>query len=82
MVTKECGNCLKASYEYLFSGLQCEAPASLRGFFDQITNLSAPKIMLIGSDCSVSTEPVAEISHHWNLVQVCSYITCITRMQI
>ena len=50
--------------------LQCEASASLTGFFDQITNESAPKIMLIGSDCSVSSEPVAEISHHWNLVQV------------
>ena len=26
--------------------------------------------MLIGSDCSVATEPVAEISYNWNLVQV------------
>ena len=50
--------------------LQCEAPASLTGFFEQITNESVPKIMLIGSDCSVSSEPIAEISHHWNLVQV------------
>ena len=32
--------------------------------------------MLIGSDCSVSTEPIAQISHHWNLVQV-SYIECV-----
>ena len=54
----------------LLSYIQCEASASLTGFFDQITNESAPKIMLIGSDCSVSSEPIAEISHHWNLVQV------------
>ena len=49
--------------------LQCEASASLKGFLDQITNESAPRIMLIGSDCSVSSEAIAEISHHWNLVQ-------------
>ena len=55
----------------LLSWLQCEASASIRGFFDLITDESAPKIMLIGSDCSVSSEPIAEISHHWNLVQVC-----------
>lgn len=26
--------------------------------------------MLIGADCSVATEPVAELAHNWNLVQV------------
>ena len=26
--------------------------------------------MLIGSDCSVSTEPVAELTPNWNIVQV------------
>ena len=30
--------------------------------------------MLIGSDCSVVTEPVAELAPHWNLVQVCMAI--------
>ena len=50
--------------------IQCEASASLTGFIDQILDEANPKIMLIGSDCSVSTEPIAEISHHWNLVQV------------
>ena len=58
--------------------LQCEAPASLTGFFEQITNESVPKIMLIGSDCSVSSEPVAEISHHWNLVQVVNLYSTYT----
>lgn len=28
------------------------------------------KIALIGCGCSVATEPVAEISHHWNISQV------------
>lgn len=26
--------------------------------------------MIVGPDCSVSTEPVAELALHWNLVQV------------
>jgi len=26
--------------------------------------------MLIGADCSVATEPVAELAPNWNLVQV------------
>jgi len=30
--------------------------------------------MLIGADCSVSTEPIAEIAHTWNLIQVASYM--------
>ena len=28
------------------------------------------KIMVIGSDCSVSTSPIAELVPFWNLVQV------------
>jgi len=30
--------------------------------------------MLIGADCSVATEPVAELAHNWNLVQVSLYV--------
>ena len=41
----------------------------MRGFIDQI--LTEPtKIMIIGADCSVSTEPIAELAPFWNLVQV------------
>ena len=32
--------------------------------------------MLIGADCSVATEPVAELAPNWNLVQVSHYIVC------
>ncbi|XP_065899536.1 gamma-aminobutyric acid type B receptor subunit 2-like [Dysidea avara] len=46
----------------------CEAASSLRSFIDQIFSQSL--IMLIGSDCSVATEPVAEIAPNWNLVQI------------
>ena len=53
--------------------LKCQAAASIRSFIGQIFSSSpaSPQIMLIGADCSVATEPVAEISHNWNLVQVC-----------
>jgi len=51
--------------------LQCLGAVSLRSFIDQIfLSSSQNQIMLIGSDCSVATEPVAELSHNWNLVQV------------
>ena len=30
--------------------------------------------MLIGASCSVSTEPLAELSPFWSLVQVASYV--------
>ena len=29
-----------------------------------------PKIAVVGCGCSPATEPVAEISHHWNISQV------------
>ena len=46
--------------------LQCIRQASLDTFFDGI--LSDPvKVGVIGCGCSVATEPVAEIIHHWNI---------------
>ena len=52
--------------------MQCQALASIRGFFDQILLSSDenPIVMMIGADCSVATEPVAELTPHWNIVQV------------
>ena len=45
--------------------LKCQAATSVRGFIEQVYSSSptSPQIMLIGADCSVATEPVAEISH-------------------
>ena len=56
----------------LFYLLKCQAAASVRSFIGQVfsSTPASPQIMLIGADCSVATEPVAEISHNWNLVQV------------
>ena len=36
----------------------------------QISSTTENKIMIVGADCSVSTEPVAELAPYWNLVQV------------
>ena len=54
--------------------LKCSADAGVRSFVDQVSSPTRQIIMLIGADCSVSTEPIAEISHRWNLVQV-AYIS-------
>ena len=32
---------------------------------------SPTKLAIVGCGCSVATEPVAEISHQWNISQVC-----------
>ena len=31
---------------------------------------AVPKIAVIGCGCSTATEPVAEISHYWNITHV------------
>lgn len=50
---------------------QCHRGTALDGFFQQIlgdTNIT--KIAWLGSGCSPATEPTAEISHYYNVVQV------------
>ncbi|XP_065899539.1 gamma-aminobutyric acid type B receptor subunit 2-like isoform X2 [Dysidea avara] len=59
---------LRYRFNITVSNSLCEAASSLRSFIDQIFSQSL--IMLIGSDCSVATEPVAEIAPNWNLVQI------------
>lgn len=56
--------------------MQCEAGPSVRGFIDQIFT-DPIKIMIIGADCSTSTEPIAELAPFWNLVQVCMGVLSI-----
>eukprot|EP00731_Ephydatia_muelleri_P036321 Em0235g2a len=47
---------------------QCHSDRSLDVLFQAIQ--SAPvKLAIIGCGCSVATEPVAAISHHWNVTQ-------------
>ena len=54
---------------------QCRAAPSVRGFIDQIF-MEPTKIMVIGSDCSVSTSPIAELAPFWNLVHVSMGKSC------
>lgn len=50
----------------LIKDSRCEAGTSVRAFIDQIFQ---DQIMIVGSDCSVSSEPIAELAPFWNLVQ-------------
>ena len=45
---------------------------SLDEFFKGIQS-EPVKLAVVGCGCSVATEPVAEISHHWNISQVYMY---------
>ena len=49
--------------------LQCDKKDALNAFHHQVFE-EPTKIGIIGSGCSVSTEPTASISHYYNLVQV------------
>jgi len=42
---------------------------ALDALFDQIL-LGPAKVALIGSGCSLATEPTAEISHYYNITHV------------
>ena len=57
---------------------QCNRTRGLDTFFHQIFSEPA-KIAVIGSGCSVNTEPTAEISYFYNLNQV-SHSTDVTEI--
>ena len=50
--------------------MQCSRTDSLDEFFKDMEISAVPKIAVVGCGCSPATEPVAEISHHWNISQV------------
>lgn len=55
----------------LYFSVQCERTTSLEalhaGLFEPPT-----KIAVVGSGCSVATEATAEVSHFYNITQVCA----------
>ncbi len=57
--------------------LQCDRTMALDSFFTQV-GTDPVKVALLGSGCSVATEPTAEISYYFNLVQVSfpSHLVC------
>ncbi|XP_038051856.1 gamma-aminobutyric acid type B receptor subunit 1-like [Patiria miniata] len=48
----------------------CDGGKAINGMFRELYNQSTTKIMIIGGFCSVATEPTAQASHHWNLIQI------------
>lgn len=54
---------------------QCDRTVSLTNFVNQINDPCRRFISVIGSGCSVATEPVAELSHYWGLNQVILFDT-------
>ena len=52
--------------------LQCLRVRSLDLFFDALKS-EVKFIAIVGCGCSPATEPVAEISHKWNISQVYIY---------
>lgn len=52
-----------------YSLIQCLRSESLDQFFNGIQSQPV-KLAVVGCGCSVATEPVAEISHRWNISQV------------
>ena len=51
--------------------MQCSRTHALDQFFATVAQANPPVLGLLGCGCSVATEPVAEIVHHWNISQVC-----------
>lgn len=50
--------------------IQCHRPQAIRALFDQVPFTEPKRIALIGGGCSIASESTAEISHHFNLMQV------------
>ena len=60
--------------------LQCSRTTALDVFFEQIlSETEYQKLAVIGAGCSLATEPTAEISHQFNITQVCQCIPCTIR---
>ena len=59
--------------DYLFNCVQCNRTVSLDALHSQIFH-EPKKLAVIGAGCSVATEPTAEISHYYNITQVCTNI--------
>ena len=49
--------------------MQCHRGRSLDAFFDALHS-EVKFISIVGCGCAPATEPVAEISHRWNISQV------------
>ena len=60
--------------------VQCHRPRAIKALFDQIPFTKPKRIALIGGGCSIASESTAEISHHFNVMQVASHIILFIRI--
>ncbi|XP_038052380.1 gamma-aminobutyric acid type B receptor subunit 1-like [Patiria miniata] len=49
---------------------KCDGGMATNVMFRGLYNTTTTKIMIIGGGCSLGTEPTAQASHHWNLIQL------------
>ena len=54
---------------------QCHRPQAIRALFKQVPYSTPKRTALMGGGCSVASEPTAEISHHFNIMQA-SLLSC------
>ena len=66
--------CEQLACSIMFFTQQCNHSVALKGFFQQIVP-GPTKVAVIGAGCSVATEPVADISHFYNITHVSLYNT-------
>ena len=50
--------------------MQCDETLSLSLFFAAVAEASPPVLGVLGGGCSVASEAMARIMHHWNVSQV------------
>ena len=57
-------------YSYDVCTAQCDAGTGTNALFQQLYR-KPPKLLVLGGGCSEVSEATAQVSHLWNLVQVC-----------
>ncbi|XP_071790355.1 gamma-aminobutyric acid type B receptor subunit 1-like [Asterias amurensis] len=48
----------------------CDGGKATDAMYRELYNRSTTKMMILGGGCSTATEPTAQASHHWNLIQI------------
>ncbi|XP_033640833.1 gamma-aminobutyric acid type B receptor subunit 1-like [Asterias rubens] len=48
----------------------CDGGKATDSMYRELFNRTTTKMMIVGGGCSISTEPTAQASHHWNLIQI------------
>ncbi|XP_022088746.1 gamma-aminobutyric acid type B receptor subunit 1-like [Acanthaster planci] len=49
---------------------ECDGGKATDEMYRELFNKTTTKVMVIGAGCSIATEPTAQASHYWNLIQI------------